>query len=428
MNQNTLDKNPQGLVLFVDMNSFFASCEQQVNYWLRGRPVGGCVYTGKFGCVIAPSIEAKKRGIKLGLRLNEAMQICPDLVPLETHPTRYREFHQKIIKVLRKYCDDVIPKSIDEAVMNLTNYKLVYKDPEKLARQIKTDIRNEAGDWLKCSIGIAPNAFLAKLATDLQKPDGLVKIMPENIDDVLSKLQLTDLPGIADAMALRLRRYGINTPLQLRYTPPEKIRMACHSIVGEHWHYRLNFSEVDMWAHGYKSMQAMRQISRAQRQSLRILEELFTSLCMTLERRMVKQRVFCNEIYFMASYENGFRWGEKIKTGKPVQDGTELMQLIRVRMKKFQEANHCEPIINKEMTAMGITVNAFIPDEMVQLELFENNIRKNTLRRVVYDIKEKFGFEKMIKASELSEEHVLKDVIGFGSVKDLHDDLGNIFD
>jgi DNA polymerase-4 len=130
----------------------------------------------------------------------------------------------------------------------------------------------------------------------------------------------------------------------------------------------------------------------------------------------------------MASYENGFRWGEKIKTGKPVQDGTELMQLIRVRMKKFQEANHCEPIINKEMTAMGITVNAFIPDEMVQLELFENNIRKNTLRRVVYDIKEKFGFEKMIKASELSEEHVLKDVIGFGSVKDLHDDLGNIFD
>ncbi len=423
MNQNNLEKNPQGLVMFVDMNSFFASCEQQVNYWLRGRPVGVCVYTGKSGCIIAPSIEAKKRGIKLGLRLSEAMQICPDLVPLETHPARYREFHQKMVKVLRKYCDDVIPKSIDEAVMNLTDYKLIYKDPTKLAYQIKADIKKEVGDWLKCSIGIAPNAFLSKLATDLQKPDGLVKIMPDNIDEVLSKLQLTDLPGIADAMALRLRRYGIRTPLELRYTPPEKIRAACHSIIGEHWYYRLNFSEVDLWTHNYKSMQAMRQISKAQRLSLQTLEELFVALCMTLERRMVLQRVFCNEIYFTASYENGYRWADKIKTGRPIQDGTELMQLIKLRMRKFQEVQHCEPVINLNMTAMGVTVTAFIPDEMVQIEIFESNLRKNTLRRVVYDIKEKFGFEKVMKASELNEEHVLKDVIGFGSIKDLHEDI-----
>src|SRR4051812_25170707 len=101
------------------MDSFFARCEQQVNYWLRKRPVGVCVYTGKFGCVISPSTEAKSRGVKTGMRLNEAVKICPELVPLETNPARYREFHIKIIQVLKKYSQDIVPKSIDEAIVNL---------------------------------------------------------------------------------------------------------------------------------------------------------------------------------------------------------------------------------------------------------------------------------------------------------------------
>lgn len=218
MNNNTLHTRLDARVLFVDMNSFFASCEQQVNYWLRNRPVGVCVYTGKFGCVIAPSIEAKKKGVKTGMRLNEAIAICPDLVPLETNPARYRDFHVKIIKVLRKYSEDVIPKSIDEAIVNLHNYELIHKDPVSVARQIKKDIQNEVGDWLKCSIGIAPNAFLAKLASDIQKPDGLTIITPDNIDTVLSKLRLKDLPGIAGGMAERLQKGGIHTPVELRHT------------------------------------------------------------------------------------------------------------------------------------------------------------------------------------------------------------------
>ena len=92
-NFNHLQKTPDTLVMFIDMNSFFASCEQQVNYFLRHRPIGVCVYTGKYGCVIAPSIEAKKRGVKLGMRLNEVMKICPDFVPVEMHSQRYRNFH-----------------------------------------------------------------------------------------------------------------------------------------------------------------------------------------------------------------------------------------------------------------------------------------------------------------------------------------------
>ena len=135
-----MHKESGHLIMFVDMNIFFASCEQQVNYWLRGRPVGVCAYTGKNGCIIAPSIEAKRKGVKTGMRLNESIQLCPDIVPLETHPNRYREYHIKIMNVLKQYSEDVTPKSIDEAIIDLTDYKLIYKnlnDIQQLAHKIK---------------------------------------------------------------------------------------------------------------------------------------------------------------------------------------------------------------------------------------------------------------------------------------------------
>ena len=148
MNNNSLTHDH--LVLFIDMNSFFASCEQQVNYHLRGRPVAVCVYTGKYGAIIALSIEAKKRGLKSFMRLDEAVKECPELVPLETNPQRYREFHIKIMKVLKKYSEEVIPKSIDEAYMDISSYKLLYKNPLDLAKKIKEDILlNATGIELK---------------------------------------------------------------------------------------------------------------------------------------------------------------------------------------------------------------------------------------------------------------------------------------
>ncbi len=420
MNNNSITH--KRLVLFIDMNSFFASCEQQVNYYLRGRPVVVCVYTGRRGAIIAASIEAKKRGIKGIMRLDDAIKICPDLIPLETHPQRYREFHQKIINVLRKYAADVIPKSIDEAIMDISSYHLLYKNPIELALKIKEDIRKEVGDFLQCSIGIAPNAFLAKLGTEIQKPNGLVVITPENIDDILKKLKLTDLPGIASGNAKRLIDAGITTPLQLRYTPPDKLKNALRSIVGLYWHYRLNFQEVDQVSHDYKSMQAMRQISKEQRKSIDILQELFMSLCMKLEQRLVKQEVYAQDVMMFTKYENGSSWSDKIHSEKPLQDGMEMMGLFKKRMKKFETAHQCEPIINCQLTSIGITVANFIDAEMLNLNLFEDTIKTNNLRKVVYDIKNRFGKDKVMKAAEMGDEKILKDVIGFGSIKDFYVD------
>jgi len=404
------------------MNSFFASCEQQNNYWLRGRPVGVCVYTGKFGCIIAPSIEAKKRGIKTGMRLNEAMVICPDLVPLETNPARYRDFHVKIMKVLKKYSEDVIPKSIDEAIVNLNNYQLVHKDMVEVAKKIKQDIKNEVGDWLKCSIGIAPNAFLAKLASDIQKPDGLTIITPENIDTVLSKLRLKDLPGIAKNMAERLQRANINNPVELRHTSPERLRIICRGVAGDYWHKRLNFGEVDMYDRTeYKSMQAMRHLSLAQRKEPEYIESIFLSLCLTLEKRMVQANVFCKTIGFHTRYENGYSYSDNINMSIPMQDGVDIMQVLKKRMKQFEIDNKSESVINEDTTSLSIYVGNFVNESMVQYGMFEDHSKKDKLRKTVYSLKEKFGLNKLVRGAEIDDEHSVKDVIGFGSVKDLHE-------
>lgn len=416
-----IDSVPDTCVLFVDMNSFFATCEQQVNYWLRGRPIVVCVYTGKHGVIIAPSIEAKQKGIKLGMRLSEAIKICPELVPLETTPHLYRQIHVKVMNVFRKYTEHVIPKSIDEAVVDISNYKLIHKDPVVLAKKIKEDIRNEVGDWLKCSVGIAPNAFLAKLASNLQKPDGLVEITPTTIDSVLEKLKLTDLPGINTGMERRMNNAGIYTPLQLRYSSLEQLKRACQSIVGIHWYYRLHFKEVDHYTtSGYKSMQARRAISAETRRSLKALEDLLVGLCMKLEKRMVNDGVFCTDAGIFTTYENGTSWKDFSKLGRPVQDGGELLQIFRQRIADFEMAKGNVKVISTNMTSLGISVSGFINGDMVQYHLFEDNVSKNNLRKVVYDIKNKYGHDKIFRAMEMRDEGLLKDAIGFGSVKDLY--------
>lgn len=420
MNQNSISVKAEPRVLFVDMNSYFARCEQQANFWLRGRPVGVCVYTGKFGCVISLSTEAKERGLKAGMRLNDAIAICPELVPVESNPARYREYHTKIINVMRNYCNDVVPKSIDEAIINLSNYDHV--DPMQIAINIKNDILTQVGDWLTCSVGIAPNAFLAKLASVRgKKKGGLMMINPQNIDSVLSELKLGDLPGIGGNMSYRLERAGIKTPLEMRYAEPQTLKRIFKSIEGIYWHYRLNFVETNIVAHDYAGMQAMRQISAEKRKNINYIDQLFMTLCLTLEKRMVHHKFYCKSVGFTARYEDGTRWDDAFTISTPVQDAVSLMRMVRIRIAKFEEATGTGPVMNTQISQMRVAVTNFVNNGNMLYSLFEDMDRKETALKTMHEIKDKFGSDKLIRAVEMTDGKVIKDVIGFGSVKDLTD-------
>ena len=381
------------------------------------------MYTGKTGCIIAPSIEAKKRGVKTGMRLNEAILICPDLVPVQTNPDRYRNYHVKIMNILKSYCSDVYPKSIDEAIVDLTNYELIYPDVIQVAKNIKLDIRQKVGDWLKCSIGVAPNAFLSKLASDIQKPDGLTILNPHNIDTVLGRLKLTDLSGIARNTAERLIKGGIKTPLQMRHASAENLKAIFKSILGFYWHCRLNFIEVDLNTHNdYKSMQAMRQLSKEQRQNDESINEILVYLCLTLERRLMKRRNFAGTLGCHFRYLNGDNWDDFLRLSNPIQDAAEIYRAIKERMEEYETKYKEGSLLNSSILSISLFVGDFTDDTMVQYNLFEDNSKKDKLRKTVYDLKHKFGKQKVLRAVELKEGEIMQDVIGFGSVKDLYDD------
>ena len=418
--KNSINKNLGGIVMYIDMNSFFASCEQQLQPELRGKPVGVCPYESPNAAVIALSQEAKAFGITSGMRLTECRQLCPQLIVRPSQPVKYRQFHVIIINVLKKYCNDVIPKSIDEAILNFTSYKLVYKDFVAIACQIKNDIKKEA-DYLKCSIGIAPNAFLAKLATELQKPDGLVEITPDNIDEYLKKLKLTDLPGIAYANERRLKAVAIYTPLEMRYASISFLRKALGGIVGYYWHCRLNFFEVDLYVNQTKSMGAGRTVSAEQSSSLQTMDALIISLCTRLEQRMVKQSVFCRQANFSVGYKNRSDWRTLIHFANPLQDAIELRSYIAQRVKEYEDASSYS-VLNKDVLSINITVCDFISAKFIQYNLFDNRIQRDALRRTMYVIKNKYGKNSVRKACETIEPDVMKDAIGFGSVKELNAD------
>jgi DNA polymerase-4 len=295
-----------------------------------------------------------------------------------------------------------------------------------LALQIKNDLLQEVGEYVSCSIGIAPNTFLAKLASDFEKPNGLVQITAENLDHYLAQLTLTDLPGIAKRNARRLEMAGIATPLQMRHTSQSLLRKAFGGVVGYYWHCRLNFGEVDLYTSDYRTMSATRMVGPEQRTSYEKLDALLISLCTKLEQRLVKSGVFCRQISFFIRYKDLTSWDVQVRFNNPVQDAMEMRRYIMQRMQEFQLAHSSASILNSGTKQMGVTVMDFVHERDIQYTLFDNRLKEDHLRKILYGIKDKWGKYTVRKATELVQPSHMKDAIGFGSVKDLYEAGGNL--
>lgn len=152
---------------------------------------------------------------------------------------------------------------------------------------------------------------------------------------------------------------------------------------------------------------------------------MLVSLCTRLEQRMVKQDVFCREIYFFASYYNDAPWKTSIKPGQPLQDALEMIRYIELRMTETEKQLPGKKIFRSNMMAMGVVIGDFISAAHLQYNLFDNRIQKDKLRKVMYAIKDRYGKNSVRKASETIQPGQMKDAIGFGSVKDLYESEGS---
>ena len=227
--------------LALDFDSFFASVEQQDRPELRGRPVAVAPVLAESTGLIAVSGEAKKLGLQRNTRVAEARRLCPGLVVVESRPEVYIDYHRRLKAIISSCVPVKKVQSIDELECELTaDFAAAPERARQLALALKAKIAREAGDHLRCSIGIGPNWFLAKVASDMEKPDGLVVINDADIPGKLLHLKLTDFCGIGEAMETRLRAAGITTVAQLYGTAAAQLRAVWGSVEGARFHAWMN--------------------------------------------------------------------------------------------------------------------------------------------------------------------------------------------
>lgn len=226
--------------LFLDLNSYFASVEQQLQPHLRGRPVIVAPVGSDTTVAIAASYEAKRYGIQTGTPVWEARQKCPDIIVTPARHERYVEFHDAVIDEIWKHVPVDRVCSIDEVACRLLDNENGLEAARALALRIKAGIAAQVGECLTSSIGIAPNRLLAKLASDMQKPDGLVILTADQLPQRLFGLQLRDIAGIGAKMERRLARDGVNDIAGLCARRPRDAGTAWGGTNGDRLWYLLH--------------------------------------------------------------------------------------------------------------------------------------------------------------------------------------------
>lgn len=409
----SLGFNPKpSTLMHLDLNSCFATIEQQANPLLRGRPIAVAAYTTPSGCIIAPSIEAKKYGIKVGIRVKEGKALCPRLIVLSPDPAKYRNVHLCLRGIMASYTNEFYPKSIDEFVLNLEGYPAYKKGMFKLGEEIKERIRKEIGEWISASIGIGPNRFLAKTAASLKKPDGLSEINKDNFLKVYSRLSLTDLCGIKFRNKARLNSLGIYSVLDFYKAPYQKLRAAFESILGYYWYLRLRGWEIDDTPFGRRSYGNSFVLPKP-RVELKELSPILAKLVEKMGRRARRAGYKVQGVHLAVSYRDGSFWHKGVKTSKVLADSRDI---YKIAFRLLTQSPYKKPVRELAVSVFNLAKSAFS-----QLELFEDIEKKERLTKALDEVSERWGDFVVAPARMLGTKDVVIDRIAFGGVKELEE-------
>jgi DNA polymerase IV len=408
-----LQFNPKSpTIMHLDLNSCFASVEQQANPLLRGKPIAVAAYKSASGCIIAPSVEAKRLGIRVGMRVKEGKLLCKELVVLEPDPWKYRNVHVKLRKLLESYTEDVTPKSIDEFVLNLEGYPSMKLGIQNVAREIKSRIKEEIGDWLTVSVGIAPNRFLAKVAAGLKKPDGLDTIDINNYEHIFSLLQLTDLCGIKNNSVVRLNHFGIFNVMDFYNASAKTLQMAFHSITGYRWYLRMKGWEIDdveFGRHSYGNSVALGKPLTTNEE----LAPVLLNLVEKMSRRFRKAGYKARGVHLSILYRDGTHWH------KAVSKDTLLFAAADIYKIAFKTLAHSP--YKKAVHTIAVSCFNLEKQDYIQTSLLDQLDKKEMLTKALDNITEKWGHFVITPGKMLATKSIVKDRVAFGGVKELEE-------
>jgi DNA polymerase-4 len=424
------DTSPRLRWLFLDLNSYFASVEQQLRPELRNRPIAVVPVMADTTCAIAASYEAKAFGIRTGTQVAEAKRLCPGIALVEARHDVYVDYHNRIVEAVERCVPVSAVCSIDEMACRLIGREQPLLHALELARDIKASIRTHAGDTLRCSVGLAPNRYLSKVASDMDKPDGLVALTPDVLDTALRRLTPRDLPGIGARMEKRLHLAGIRTMDQLLALDREAMNRVWGSINGEKlWHWLRGQDFNDPALEHNKSISQSHVLPPELRtpegcyavahkllhkaaMRLRAARLWTTHLSLTIKYAVPKSAA--RQLHYSGIPEQNWSQGTAIIE---CQDNHTLVEALRKLWdQRPTDAAHQKPFY------VGVWLGNLVPDHLHTLSLFsslETETRRSRLTTAIDSVNRKYGLDTLAPASMLLAKAAAPTRIAFTNIPDL---------
>jgi DNA polymerase IV len=384
-------------ILHVDMDAFYASVEQLDYPEYQSKPVivgadpkGG---TGR-GVVAACSYEARKFGVRSALPISRAWKLCPDGVYVRPRMKRYVEVSGQVMEVFRNFTDLVEPLSIDEAFLDITGSTALLGSPEQIARAIKTQIREKIG--LTASVGLAPNKFVAKIASDIRKPDGFVVVEENQIAAFLHDLPISRLWGVGPKTEARLHELGFRTIRDVAKADRESLVRRLGSL-GEHL-YQLSHGNDDRpvvpnWEPKSISSETTFEEDTADRE---LLLATILELSDHVAERLRKDGYRARKVTLKLRYSSFTTHTKQHSLDKLIQTGEDIAAIARGIFGQFP--------LKQKIRLIGVAAGDLHRDgkDPQQLPLFaEAGPRKEKLSHTVDEIKQKFGEAALRRGSQL---------------------------
>jgi len=425
----SVPNGPRVAWLFLDLNSYFASVEQELQPRLRGRPVAVVPLFADTTCCIAASYEAKAFGVRTGTTVGDAKRLCKGIELVEARHEVYVEYHHKIIEAVETCLPVTAVMSIDEMACRLIGREKPLLAALDLARRIKHRVRERAGSTLRCSVGLAPNRYLAKIASDMEKPDGLVALTPDILHTALSGLTPRDLPGVGARMEKRLHECGIRTMEQLLKLEREEMNSVWGGVGGEKlWHWLRGEDFNDPALEHQKSISQSHVLGPELRNAegaysvlhkllhkagMRLRSARLWTTHLTLEIKYAVPKTSATKMHLSGIPQDGWSKGASLIE---CQDNQTLIEgLQKLWAQRPQSTGHEKPFF------VGIALGNLVPDHLHTLSLFSNlesESRRARISAAMDSLNHKYGTHTVMAASMLLAGAAAPTRIAFTSIPD----------
>jgi DNA polymerase-4 len=381
MNKSTAETPVQWL--FLDLNAFFASCEQQETPALRGRPVIVVQTLTDSAVAIAASYAAKAYGIRTGTLVREARRLCPAVVTVQANHRLYSDYHERILKAV----DTCVPVekvcSIDEMACKLMGTERQIPVARELALKVKRALREQVGECLTCSIGIALNVFLGKVGSDMQKPDGLVVITKDDLPHILLRLELQDIYGIGERMEQRLHSAGILTVAELWNATPLRLRRVWGGINGVLFHQMLHGVDIQPPSSRYSKSIGHQHVLEPDLRTKKGAHDFAQHLLTKAAERLRRGDYYCRRLGVHLSWVADLGgWWDETDFHETRDTGFLLARLEEI----WQRVPRTKPL------SVGVVLLDLVPADQHQPDLFAADTdRRQKLSPLIDRINDRYG-------------------------------------